>query len=146
VTACDSCGARLGRRNRSGLCRRCHGSATGAANRRHPDATCEHCGRGFRFRPGAHERFCSRACYLAGNVVPTGPEHPSWVGDEAAPNTRYRRAQRLIPRADCEVCGAHNADRHHRNGDTSDNRAENIARLCRLCHTKHHAGTLGAVV
>ena len=52
-----------------------------------------------------------------------------------------KRAQREIPLEPCEVCGD-KADRHHINGDISDNRPENIAFLCRHHHTREHVGKL----
>ncbi len=47
-----------------------------------------------------------------------------------------RRARRLYPDLGvCEHCrNALAVDRHHVNGDTDDNRRENVQFLCRRCH------------
>lgn len=49
-----------------------------------------------------------------------------------------REARYLFPIDYCERCGEKATDRHHRDGDTHNNSAENIAGLCRGCHISHH--------
>ena len=57
-----------------------------------------------------------------------------------------RKTKYLIKARDgsrCVVCGE--TDRltiHHRNGDHSDNRHENLITLCETCHKKIHAPVL----
>jgi hypothetical protein len=107
---------------------------------------CAHCGEQIE-RRGTSVQFCSRDCYaasikgkpLAPDVVEarqylTGESHPQWVGDavsERGGRTRALRMYRCI--GPCK-CGATKAERHHRDGDTSNNHPDNIEALCRRCH------------
>ena len=50
----------------------------------------------------------------------------------------HRRARMICPQGPCEVCGAVNAEVHHKNEDWRDHRPENLQRLCRSCHMKAH--------
>lgn len=62
-----------------------------------------------------------------GNWTPETRE--GWRGRE--------QARKLLPTlGPCEACGAVANDRHHRNGQPTDNRLENIAQLCRRCHMR----------
>jgi hypothetical protein len=64
-----------------------------------------------------------------------GAEHPNWKGDAVSVKggrTRALRSYRDI--GPCSTCGALRAERHHRDGNTANNDAENIAVLCRKCH------------
>lgn len=63
-----------------------------------------------------------------------GEENPMWKGDEARKMTKRERAQRRYPLGPCERCGRAAVDRHHKDGDTGNNRRSNIAILCRRCH------------
>jgi hypothetical protein len=54
------------------------------------------------------------------------------------------RARVVHPPQPCEVCGNPKADRHHRNGNATDNSAENIQFLCRVHHLRvGHSGHWG---
>ena len=57
-------------------------------------------------------------------------------------NAGQHRAQKLFIWIKCELCGSkpesRNQIRHHKNGNTLDNRKENIQFLCRKCHPKIH--------
>lgn len=73
---------------------------------------------------GAHAG-AGRAC---------GESHHRW-SQHPTVMTGHKRAQRLYPTVQpCEVCGSPRSERHHKNGNTADNRRRNIAWLCR----KHH--------
>lgn len=67
-----------------------------------------------------------------------GGLHPRWKGDKAVKNTGRHRAQRIYPIQPCEVCEVTHEQkrihRHHKDGNTLNNAADNIAFLC----TKHH--------
>ena len=47
-------------------------------------------------------------------------------------------AQKLYKLDKCELCDFPAEVRHHRNGDTWDNRPENIMCLCSCCHSRVH--------
>ena len=44
------------------------------------------------------------------------------------------RAQRLYEAKSCEMCGALDAERHHRDHNTLNNESSNIIFVCRRCH------------
>jgi len=44
---------------------------------------------------------------------------------------------------ECQVCGrTSNVEVHHRDGDRTNNRLENLIPMCRGCHTRVHRGRL----
>lgn len=54
-------------------------------------------------------------------------------------NSGRKQAQRKIKAEVCEMCGGDLIlQRHHKNGDATDNTMENIAVLCQKCHTTTH--------
>jgi len=56
------------------------------------------------------------------------------------------RARVIHPPRPCEVCGKEKADRHHRNGNATDNSVENIAFYCRYHHLHvGHSGHWGSL-
>jgi len=66
-----------------------------------------------------------------------GKHHPNWKGDRITQKSGRSRAERAFPTIGvCEQCGSVKAERHHRNGDTTDNRTQNIGILCRRCHMR----------
>jgi hypothetical protein len=68
-----------------------------------------------------------------------------WKGDAIAERSGRTRALRAFPeKAPCEACGAERSERHHKDGNTKNNAAENVARLCRRCHMTED-GRLGRV-
>lgn len=49
----------------------------------------------------------------------------------------HAEARRLIPTLGaCEDCGGTATDRHHKDGNATNNVRENIATLCRRCHMR----------
>lgn len=63
-----------------------------------------------------------------------GPDHHWWKGDRIAVRSGRTRALRMYPEIGPRVkCGGR-AERHHRDGDTSNNEPSNIVPLCRKCH------------
>jgi len=115
--------------------------------------TCVGCARPFtvdgvaKVKRGA--KFCSRKCYWqskragAYSVTTFKPlsEHPLWREDPVSRRAAGRRARQLFPgKKRCERCGTEEqVQRHHKNENPWDNRAENIAWLCIRCHAAHHA-------
>lgn len=63
-----------------------------------------------------------------------GTQHPAWVGDNACVKTGRTRALRKYSARPCSVCGSEKAERHHIDGNTLNNEAENIVFVCRKCH------------
>jgi hypothetical protein len=63
----------------------------------------------------------------------------------ASVSTGRDRARKLYARiGPCERCRNPRAERHHRDGNTLNNRQSNIAILCRRCHMKED-GRLAAL-
>lgn len=66
--------------------------------------------------------------------VPRLQEHPLWKGDAANPGTKRARIRRRLKLGDCELCSKKAVDRHHKDGNTGNNKLSNIQQLCRKCH------------
>lgn len=81
-------------------------------------------------RSGKH--FCSRKCQSMGikqRLIPTNPIRTS------NPVAARQRAITLFrEEKPCEVCGKSPSQRHHKDGNPSNNNSDNISRLC----PKHH--------
>ena len=66
-----------------------------------------------------------------------GREHHAWLGsDVPVRGGRTRAIRAYVDVGPCERCGNPKAERHHRDGNTAHNEAENIGILCRRCHMK----------
>lgn len=67
-----------------------------------------------------------------------GAAHPSWKGNKVKPDTGRVRCKRLYPElGNCENCLNKPAiERHHKNGNTTDNERSNVLFVCRQCHMK----------
>jgi hypothetical protein len=64
-----------------------------------------------------------------------GPDHYNWHGDKTTIRNGRKRAEKMYPHAGpCVECGAKKSERHHVDGDTSNNAPGNIKFLCRRCH------------
>ena len=89
---------------------------------------CIVCASPFRTFPAwerkAGAKFCSRSCM--GKAKIKAPKSPD-AGRQTA-----RRIHRLLGK--CDYCENPARDRHHKNGDATDNSTENLAFLCRKCH------------
>lgn len=62
-----------------------------------------------------------------------GPVNPAW-SEQPTPSGGRQRARRRYPLGPCARCGAPGVDRHHVDGDTSNNEPSNVEVLCRSCH------------
>lgn len=105
-----------------------------------PNCICKVCGAAFYTKPslirlrngGQH---CSRACRaVTARDERLGDRCPTWKGDAASVDAGRQRARTLYDLGPCERCGADGYDRHHKNGNTHDNRPGNVEILCRRCH------------
>lgn len=61
-------------------------------------------------------------------------QHGNWRGSDIAIAGHRARAKRMFDVGPCERCGAARSERHHKDGDPSNNSLDNIAILCRRCH------------
>lgn len=74
-------------------------------------------------------------------LLHTGEASPAWRGDAISASGGHLRAIRLYVASECSRCGSDvRVQRHHVNGDPTDNSAENIAILCESCHKAEHFG------
>lgn len=108
-----------------------------------PRPICRVCGAVCKSRGRA---FCSYKCraesergvprpYARGNKW-------SWKGDRAGVWAHYKRMQALVPRGPCEVCGSMKQSViHHKDHDPKNTTRENLMRMCRACHARHHRPT-----
>lgn len=65
-----------------------------------------------------------------------GQASPFWKAGDITVSSGRSRAQKAFVLGSCKSCGAKATDRHHIDGDTSNNSAENIMKLCRRCHMR----------
>lgn len=76
------------------------------------------------------------------SLLQVGEKHPRWKGNAITPQSGRHRAQHHFPLLPCAVCGkepqGHRVHRHHKDGDTRNNNAENIICLCALHHKAEH--------
>lgn len=64
-----------------------------------------------------------------------GTNNPNWKGEKCGRRSGNCRARRLYLKCQpCIICGAHNGERHHKDGDTLNNSPANIVFLCRRHH------------
>ena len=64
-----------------------------------------------------------------------GKEHHSWKGDNITEKGGRSRAQRMYPViGNCKICNNKKSERHHIDGNTSNNEPSNIEIICRKCH------------
>jgi 5-methylcytosine-specific restriction endonuclease McrA len=63
-----------------------------------------------------------------------GADHHAWAGDETNEKNGRKRAQARFAADACVSCGATPAERHHVDGNPSNNAPENVTILCRRCH------------
>ena len=110
-----------------------------------PNHTCRTCGRtpdGVRVDNNLRRGECLR-CYAY--RWRTGKQRPLDIAlalarkaDAASPAAKRSRGQAQAQRAylltDCERCGKPGVERHHIDGDTSNNVRSNILIVCRRCH------------
>lgn len=110
---------------------------------------CEWCASEFEryVRPSKNTpRFCSNGCRMQWlgrrekseahrhKLGRPKERHHRWTGDDVSEKGGRARALRWFSDQPCDKCGETKADRHHKNGDTSNNDAANIEFLCRKCH------------
>lgn len=70
-----------------------------------------------------------------------GDSNPSWKGEEVSVSGGRVRANRMYEAIQCERCpDTHRVQRHHVDGDPTNNAPENIRILCELCHKAEHYG------
>jgi len=88
-----------------------------------------------RLSPGPRIGFKQSAEHVAKRTR-WGDEHHAWQGDDVARKVGWQRAKRRYKTEVCKLCTKPAMDRHHVNGDSRDNRKENVWMLCRRCHMK----------
>lgn len=107
-----------------------------------PEKYCEACGTQLMRLPEkdgdmesllhfSRRKFCSRACMADGF-------RGRWRPNVLPHQGRYR-ARTLGPKGSCGDCGRQGRiDRHHIDENPLNNSPENLADLCRSCHSKRH--------
>jgi transposase-like protein len=97
---------------------------------------CHYCGSEFEAPTWRPRKVCSKACqHKLMSLNYMGSQHPNWKGGKVSPQGGRVRARRIhpLPRT-CERCDKPAVERHHKDGDPTNNYRENLAFLCRRCH------------
>jgi hypothetical protein len=84
--------------------------------------------------------FCSRTCAMTGVPKPANKGN-TWAL-KATGETKwahYKRMQKLCPKGPCIQCGADKTIIHHKDHNPFHTVSDNLERLCRPCHARHHA-------
>lgn len=67
--------------------------------------------------------------------IQKGESHYRWAGkDISEKGGRSRARRKFLEIGPCDNCGNQDSERHHIDGDTSNNKSSNIRSLCRKCH------------
>jgi thymidylate synthase ThyX len=71
----------------------------------------------------------------------TGKRNHRWLGDQIRPESGRTRANRLYSADRCALCQSdYRVQRHHKDGDPTNNQPDNIVILCDPCHKANHFG------
>ncbi len=72
---------------------------------------------------------------IANRQYVKGERHWNWGGEQASEKAGRARALHAFKQiGPCSSCGAEKSERHHVDGDTTNNVENNIQILCRCCH------------
>lgn len=105
-----------------------------------PRPICQRCGATCK---GLRSTYCSRICRGASdrgkpNPIAAGNQW-AFRGDKATKWAHYKRMQKLCPPGPCVQCGGTKQTViHHRDHNPLYTVAENLERMCRPCHARHH--------
>lgn len=120
----------------------------GRRNRTLCDKVCPHCGTTFKPRR-AESKYCSRPCMWANNGGRSAKAESWWInqrgyveGRIAVDGTKVRVKQhRYVAESVLGRALLPHEDVHHRNGNKTDNRPENLEVLTHGEHSREHNGS-----
>lgn len=79
-----------------------------------------------------------------GGALTAGEKNGRWKGDAVSKHGGRKRAQRLYPICPCKKCGrvldSRKMHRHHKDGNTRNNRTDNVEMLCEEHHVEAEGG------
>jgi hypothetical protein len=87
--------------------------------------------------------YCSRKCR---GIAERGKPRPDAIGNQWASRgenagkwAHYKRMQKLCPPGPCVECGSREQSIiHHVDHDPKNTVPDNLVRMCRPCHARHH--------
>jgi thymidylate synthase (FAD) len=86
--------------------------------------------------PGMHSKEARRQI----SERMTGNGNHRWKGEHIGPSGGRTRARKLFVAGQCWGCGYESVERHHIDGDPTNNDASNVKLLCTKCHKAFHLG------
>jgi 5-methylcytosine-specific restriction endonuclease McrA len=102
-----------------------------------PRPNCAVCGKPCKTRG---RTYCSKSCAFTGKPRPSARGNRwAYRGESAGKWAHYKRMQKLCPPGPCVECGStEQSVIHHRDHDHTNTVPENLVRMCRPCHARHH--------
>lgn len=118
----------------------CSRECRDSAQRNRVVMICQMCGDQYEVAVNllSKSKFCSKACANRAVGISAIGNRYAWRGDNVTRWAFHKRANKLKPPSPCERCGEPGELVHHKDENPANNAPDNLERLCRGCHARHH--------